>query len=101
VVNELLICARCEKEIAPVSGRSRVYIIRGGKAYHVECVTGLGPVLCANCSKVLHPGNPEKPASHDICPRCVRDLYPEYADEVLEDDRFERAAAAVSGQWKG
>jgi hypothetical protein len=50
--------------------------------------------ICAWC------GGPLKPTtvsgSHGICPQCVREYFPDYADEVL-DDGFESAAETVSG----
>ena len=36
--------------------------------------------------------------SHGICESCLRRYFPEYADAVLEDDGFERAADCVSGR---
>jgi hypothetical protein len=92
-----VICARCENPIESVSERGpRTYILYGGRHYHVECVTGLGPMLCYGCGGMIHPGHAALPASHGVCPACVRVLYPDYADEVL-DDGFEAAAETVSG----
>ena len=97
VVTDPIICARCNREILPVSGQARIYILHGGKHYHVECVANQPTVVCDRCGKVIHPGDSRMRASHGVCPACIREHYPEYADEVLEDDGFCAAADAVSG----
>lgn len=40
--------------------------------------------ICANCKKYLS-GDPEEKEniSHGLCKKCIRKLYPEYAEEIL------------------
>ena len=63
----------------------------------VKTLKGLLP-MCANCKKVRDDrgywkqiesylrDHTDASFTHSICPECIRDLYPEYADQVLERD---------------
>lgn len=55
--------------------------------------------VCSHCGCIIRDGELDDKGrpSHGTCPDCIRSYYPEYADEVLDDDGFEKAADAVSG----
>jgi len=90
----LHICPRCKKPI-----EDKAYILAGSRRYHVFCYVGKPQVVCRwkGCGRIILHGDPRLEIAHGICPECIREHFPEYADEVLEDDGFCRAADAVSG----
>ena len=69
-----IICARCNREILPVSGQARIYILHGGKHYHVECVANQPRVVCDRCGGVIprryrwHEYEKEKPVPGQLRP---------------------------------
>jgi hypothetical protein len=62
---------------------------------HIKVLRGLLPI-CAGCKKIRDDqgywsqmevyirDHSEADFSHGICPSCVRNLYPQHADQVIE-----------------